>query len=115
MAHDSDKPKRTRGSDGKLYNRKKVKDAGHRAHENRAQTAARRARWAGRRKLGWFQSGIISVFELLLTSLLVVFVRLPLAVARTITNISAAVGSRLGGWLGISRSKGRGRNRGRSR
>ncbi|WP_276257229.1 hypothetical protein [Halomontanus rarus] len=34
-----------RGSDGKLYDPQKQKDNGHRAHENRAETAARRTKW----------------------------------------------------------------------
>lgn len=45
MTHGDDKSRRTRGSDGRLYDSRKQADRGHRAHENRAQTAARRLKW----------------------------------------------------------------------
>lgn len=69
--------RRVRGSDGKLYNRKKQKDNGHRAHENRAQTALRRTRWrsqgaassfasTGRSLTSSTISGVVWLFLLLL-------------------------------------------------
>lgn len=50
--------RRVRGSDGKWYDPRKQKDNGHRAHENRAQTAFRRTRWFVGGLFGTLASGI---------------------------------------------------------
>jgi hypothetical protein len=54
--------RRVRGSDGKWYDRRKQKDNGHRAHENRAQTALRRTRWFAGGLLGTLVGGLRGFF-----------------------------------------------------
>ncbi|WP_135306365.1 hypothetical protein [Haloarcula amylovorans] len=54
MTFGGDDRGRTRGSDGRLYDSKKQSDRGRQAHENRAQTAARRTKWKAQGFLGEF-------------------------------------------------------------
>lgn len=59
--------RRVRGSDGKLYDPRKQKDNGHRAHENRVQTVLRRSRW----RASGFLHGLFGAFVWMLMNLAV--------------------------------------------
>ncbi|QIO25431.1 hypothetical protein [Haloarcula sp. JP-L23] len=54
MTFGGDDSGRTRGSDGRMYDSKQQADRGYQAHENRAQTAARRTKWKAQGVLGQF-------------------------------------------------------------
>lgn len=102
--------RRVRGSDGKLYDPKKQKDNGHRAHESRVGTAARRTRWRGR---GLIRSAIggISRVGMLAAMAVWLFATALGRIARTSLGVLAA-GCRwfcsiIAGVVGRSRRTGR--------
>lgn len=104
--------RRVRGSDGKLYDPEKQADNGHRAHENRAQTVARRTKWRSKGAARSVAGGLSTLGSGLFTMLLLLVVR-PVQWG---VSVAWRGLSRVTGWLGslVGRSNRRSsRSRGR--
>lgn len=105
------KNRRVRGSDGKLYDPRKQADNGHRAHESRVGTAARRARWRSRGMVGTLTSGLLRTGSILLGITVWVFLNVLVRPTRRVLGLLWAgvrmVGGLLGSLLGRGRRTGR--------